>query len=336
METSTITVVGDGGWGTALAILLCEAGHEVRMWSVFPRYLELLDAKRENEKFLPGVEIPEAIRFVPDRDAAFAGAHLIIGAVPTRYLRSVLEAVAPSCSRGIPWVTVAKGIEDGTLMRGSQIIADVLGPVKRGVLSGPSHAEEVARRLPTTVVASSEDEALAERIQAAFMTEHFRVYTNPDVIGVELGGALKNVIAVAAGICDGLEFGDNTKAALVTRGLTEISRLGEAMGARRSTFFGLSGIGDLITTCFSPYGRNRSVGQQIGRGRSLAEILEGMEQVAEGVITTKSAKALAEKQGVEMPITEQTYRVLYENQPPREAVRELMLRGPKAELEELG
>jgi len=331
-----ISVLGDGGWGTALAIVLHNKGHKVTLWSAFADYAATLKAKRENVKFLPGVALPPGLEVTADVRAAVADAEMLVAAVPTPYLRSVMKKLAECYVRGTPIVDVAKGIEAETMMRGSEVIRDVLGAdVPVAHLSGPSHAQEVARGLPTTVVAASSDLALARLVQQAFMTERLRVYTNPDATGVELGGALKNVIAIAGGICDGLGFGSNSKAALITRGLAEIARLGVAMGAKRETFAGLTGLGDLITTCVSPLGRNRYVGEQIGKGRKLREVLATMEQVAEGVLTTKAVCALADKYRVDMPITRQIHRVLFEDRDPLQAVAELMMRSPKAELEEL-
>jgi glycerol-3-phosphate dehydrogenase (NAD(P)+) len=262
-------------------------------------------------------------------------AQLIVSATPTPYLRSVLMKFKDIFVHGTPVVSVTKGIENDTLMRPSEVITNVLGKQPISLLLGPSHAEEVARGLPTTIVASSKDGNLARVVQEVFTTDRFRVYTNPDMIGVELGAAMKNVIAIAAGICDGLKFGDNSKAALISRGLVEISRLGIAMGAQRSTFSGLTGLGDLITTCISPYGRNRWVGEQIGKGKILKEILEKMQQIAEGVWTTKSVMALSNKFKVEMPITKEIYDVLFTDKNPLEAVSDLMMRAPKSEVEEL-
>jgi len=328
-----VTVLGDGGWGTALAVLLHDNGHTVTLWGNFPDYVEHLKRTRCNSKFLPDIRLPDEIDITASADEALDEAEMAVAAVPVVYLRSVMEKVKPAFSRGIPIVSVAKGIENDTLLTARLVIRDVLGEVKVGVLSGPSHCEEVARGLPTTVVAASEDLDYAEEIQMTFMTERFRVYTNEDVVGVELGGALKNVIAIASGICEGLGFGDNSKAALISRGLAEMSRLGVAMGARASTFAGLSGLGDLITTCISPYGRNRAVGLAIGKGKRLDEILRSMSQVAEGVWTAKSACALAERHGVEMPITREVFRILFENKDPRRAVSDLMTREPRRELD---
>ncbi len=331
MAKASITVIGDGGWGTALALLLLGKGHRVRLWGAFPDYVETMRRTRENAKFLPGIRLPEGLELASDLGQAAEAAEVLVAAVPTPFLRQVLRRLAPCYAPGTPIVSVAKGIENQTLLRPSQIVGDVLGRVPVVALSGPSHAEEVARGLPTTVALASRDAALAARVQRLFMTDRFRVYTNRDVVGVELGGSLKNVIAIAAGICDGLGLGDNAKAALLTRGLAEMTRLGLALGARRETFAGLAGMGDLITTCMSPYGRNRAVGIQIGQGRSLDDILAGMEQVAEGVRTAKSVRALARRHGVEMPITEECYRVLFRAKSPARAVHDLMRRAAKEE-----
>jgi glycerol-3-phosphate dehydrogenase (NAD(P)+) len=330
-----ITVIGNGGWGTALAILLHKKGYEVTLWGADASYVDCLKKKRENIKFLKGIPIPQEICITSDISSKLMDAQLIISATPTPYLRSVLMKFKDIFVQGIPIVSVTKGIENDTLMRPSEIISNELGKPPISLLLGPSHAEEVARGLPTTIVASSKDDNLARLVQEVFTTDRFRVYTNPDMIGVELGAAMKNVIAIAAGICDGLKFGDNSKAALISRGLVEISRLGIAMGAQRSTFSGLTGLGDLITTCISPYGRNRWVGEQIGKGKKLQEILEKMEQIAEGVWTTKSVTALSHKFNVEMPITKEIYNVLFTGKNPLEAVSNLMMRAPKSEVEEL-
>ena len=332
MRSERVTVIGDGGWGTALARLLVGNGHAVRLWGAFPAYIDEMRRRRENAKFLPGILLPEALGLTGDMGDAVADADVLVAAVPTQFVRRVLRRLARCYRRGVPVVSVAKGIENRTLLRPTQIIADVLGRVPLVALSGPSHAEEVARGLPATVAVASRNVALARRAQQLFMTDRFRVYTNTDIAGVELGGAVKNVIAIASGICDGLGLGDNAKAALLTRGLAEMTRLGVAMGARRDTFAGLAGMGDLITTCMSPYGRNRSVGVQIGQGKALREILAGMEQVAEGVRTTQSVRALARRHGVETPIAEQCYRVLFRGKSPLRAVGDLMRRGAKDEV----
>lgn len=326
-----VTVLGDGGWGSCLAILLGTQGHRVTLWGAFPDYVEQVRKTRENVKFLPGVPIPPAVDLTSDLRQALEGPEVTVVAVPSQYLRSVLQR----CAAG-PWertlaVSVVKGIEPESLLRMSELIRSIL-PVRRlAVLSGPSVSYEVARGEPTTVAAAAEDGALARQVQELFTTDRFRVYTSSDVVGVELGGSLKNVIAIACGAADGLGFGVNTKAALVTRGLAEMARLGQAMGARAETFSGLSGLGDLVTTCFSSHSRNRSLGDRLGRGVGLADAVRVTEQVAEGVTTAKSAHALARKHRVEMPITAEVYQVLYEGKPPQQAVRDLMLREPKSE-----
>jgi len=329
-----IIIIGNGGWGTALAILLYKKGYEVTLWGYDATYSDYLREKRENVKYLKGIPIPSGICITSNISQKLLDVHIVVVATPTPYLRSVLTKFKDFFAQGTPVVSVTKGIENDSLMRPSEIITSVLGNQPVSLLLGPSHAEEVARGLPTTIVASAKDVALARTVQKIFTTDRFRVYTNPDMMGVELGAAMKNVIAIAAGICDGLKFGDNSKAALITRGLAEISRLGIVMGAQKTTFSGLTGLGDLITTCISPYGRNRWVGEQIGKGKKLQEILEKMEQIAEGVWTTKSVKALSDKLNVEMPITREIYNVLFNNKDPLEAVSNLMMRTPRSEVEE--
>jgi len=325
-----IAVIGDGGWGTTLAILLAKGGYKVRLWGAFADYLEVLDKKRENPKFLPGIEIPRGISFSSDINQVISGASLIVLAVPSHFIRQVLSKIDKQ-SISCPILSASKGIENDTLMRTSEIIEDVLGISSIAVLSGPNISYEVARGLPATSVVASKDGALTKEIQDVLMSERFRVYTSHDVLGVELGGALKNIIAITCGISDGLGFGANTKAAILTRGLVEIIRLGKALGAKHETFFGLSGLGDLITTCVSSHGRNRWVGEQIGKGKKLKDVLDQTEMVAEGIRTTKSALMLARKHNIEMPITTQIYHVLYEDKDPQSAVSELMSRQKKAE-----
>jgi len=326
-----VAVIGDGGWGTTLAILLHNKGYRVSLWGPFADYIRLLDKKRRNPKFLPGVKIPGEISFSADIRLVIQKASLIVLAVPSHFLRGVLAKIKGEDISDSLILSAAKGIENDTLMRLSEVIKDVLGSLRITVLSGPTISYEVARGIPTTCVASSENAQLAKEVQDAFMGERFRVYTSSDVVGVELGGALKNVIAIACGISDGLGFGANTKSAILTRGLVEIRRLGVAMGAKPETFAGLSGLGDLVTTCISSHGRNRGLGEQIGKGRKVKDILARMEMVAEGVRTAKSAFMLAEKHRVEMPITAQIYAVLYEDKDPKAAVNDLMLRQKKAE-----
>jgi glycerol-3-phosphate dehydrogenase (NAD(P)+) len=329
---TTFAVLGDGAWGTAIALLMAaHPEHRVRLWSARPENGRILQERRENVRLLPGVPIPESVRLTTDVAEAAGGADLLIAAVPTVYLRATLRPVAAALRDRRPVLSLAKGLENATFLRPTEILAEVLGPRPLGVLSGPSHAEEVSRGLPTTVVAASEDPDLARWVQQRFSTERFRVYTNLDVAGVELGGALKNVMGIAAGISDGLRFGDNAKAALMTRGLVEMARFGVALGAEHATFFGLAGLGDLITTCVSPHGRNRHVGERLGRGEKLADILAGMTMVAEGVYTTRSVHDRAARMGIDMPITNEVYRVLYEGKDPLAAVNDLMLREHKRE-----
>lgn len=326
-------VLGDGAWGTAIALLLAQdAGHRVTLWSAREENGRLLQARRENVTYLPGVPLPPSIELTSNLADAVRDADLWIAAIPTVYLRSTLAPVAGLLTAPQPVLSLAKGVENRTFLRPSEILRELLGPRSVAVLSGPSHAEEVSRGLPTSVVVASEDAELAKDVQQDFGTERFRVYTNRDAIGVELGGALKNVIGVAAGISDGLSFGDNTKSALLTRGLAEMARFGVALGAARETFFGLAGIGDLITTCVSRHGRNRHVGERLGKGEKWGDIQRTMKMVAEGVWTTRSVHDQAEKLGIEMPIAREVYRVLYEDKDPRTAVTDLMMREPKDEI----
>jgi len=326
-----IAVLGDGGWGTTLSILLYRKKYDITLWGVFPDYISYIKDKRENTKFLAGISIPRELKITDSIEEVTKGAEVIVLAVPSQHMRSVLEKLKPLNLKKTIFVNVAKGVENNTLKRMSELIQEVLGKVKIATVSGPSIAMEVAHGVPTTVVASSEIKGLAKKVQEVFKAETLRVYTSDDLIGVELGGSLKNIIAIAAGINDGLGFGANSKAALLTRGLVEITRLGVAMGAKKETFSGLSGMGDMITTCVSPHGRNRWLGEEIGKGKKLKEIEKETEMVVEGVATTKSAYQLAKKYRVEMPITEQIYQVLYNGKDPRQAVVELMKRDPKPE-----
>ena len=332
-HTERITILGDGAMATVCSILLSQGGHVVTLWSAFEDSITRFLQNRENTRFLPGVRFPQTVRLTANESEAFAGATLILSAIPTQYMRGVWTRVKPHVPAGVPIVSVAKGIENQTLMRPTQIIADVLGMARPALaaLSGPNIAGELARYLPAAAVAASDDPALAQRIQDVFSTQWFRVYTNSDAIGVELAGATKNVIAIAAGILDGLSAGNNAKAGLVTRGLVEITRLGVALGAKEVTFHGLAGLGDLITTCVSPQGRNRTVGEQIGKGHSLEEILATMDSVAEGVPTTRSVMQLARQLNVEMPITAAVHSVLFEGKDVLHAITDLMSRDPKPE-----
>ena len=325
-----IAVLGDGGWGTTLAIILQGKGYDVSLWGAFPEYTEFLKRKRENKKFLPGIKIPVSILLTHDIREATRDKSIIVLAVPSQHMREVARRIGTGRTNAL-YVSVAKGIENHTLSRMSEVVREELGGVDCAVISGPTISYEVARGIPTTAVVASKVRAAAREIQGIFTTERFRLYTSGDVVGVELGGSLKNIIAIAAGMSDGLGFGTNSKAALLTRGIVEITRLGVALGAKKETFAGLSGLGDLVTTCINPHGRNRWFGEQIGRGKRPAAVLKSTEMVIEGVPTAESAYRLARKAAIEMPITEQVYKILYKNKPPGDAVRELMVRPMKAE-----
>lgn len=326
-----VSVIGAGSWGTALACLLHRNGHQVTLWSIMEAEVEMLNTKHEHLSKLPGVHIPEDMVITTDLEASIKGAELMVLAVPSPFTRSTAHSMAPFVEDGQLIVNVAKGIEESTLMILTEIIEQEIPNCRAAVLSGPSHAEEVGRGLPTTVVAGAHDRKTAEFIQNVFMNEVFRVYTSPDMLGIELGGSLKNVIALAAGIADGLGYGDNTKAALITRGIAEMSRIGLAMGGRMETFNGLSGIGDLIVTCASVHSRNRKAGYLMGQGRTMQEAMDEVQMVVEGVYSAKAAVALAKKYGVEIPIIEQVNAVLFEDKPAKEAVADLMLRDKKIE-----
>ena len=318
-----------------MARLLAMAGNEVRIWCHEEDVAAEILESRENSKYLPGVALPRAIGCTTDIAEAVPVAEVLVMATPTPYLRRVCEKMAPLVDSEQVVVGVAKGIEEDTLMLGSQIVEDVCGEMQTAGLYGPSHAEEVARGLPTMVVATSRDHRLAQFVQRLFNQERFRVYTNTDFLGVELGAALKNVIAVGAGICDGLGFGDNALSGLVARGLAEITRLGVVMGARRGTFAGLTGLGDLITTCFSEHGRNRSVGLRLAKGETLEQITESMSMVAEGVRTSRAVRALSQRHNVVMPISNEVCAILFDEKPARKAVEDLMTRPLKPELDEV-
>jgi glycerol-3-phosphate dehydrogenase (NAD(P)+) len=330
--SSRVTVIGGGAMGTACAIVLSEnPDQQVSLWARNPDHAAEMAETRENQRLLPGVSIPSSIAITSDITAAVADSDLLVMAVPTAFLRDCLNDISPALNNDRPVVSVIKGIENETFLRPSEIIGEVLGSRAVVSLSGPSHAEEITRRLPATVVAASGDLALARRVQQTFTTDRFRVYTNVDIIGVELAAALKNVIAIAAGICDGLGYGDNAKSALMTRGLVEMTRFGTSLGALPETFAGLAGMGDLITTCASPYSRNRKVGERLGAGETLDQILQSMDAVAEGVWTTRSVHELAEQQEIDMPITAEVFRVLFEGKPALEATDSLMMRPPRNE-----
>jgi glycerol-3-phosphate dehydrogenase (NAD(P)+) len=324
-----ISILGDGGWGTALGLVLQRNGHSVTIWGHDPSYLEEVRARGENVRFLPGVPIPGAMEWTSDRNVASANRDAIVLAVPSKFYHSTLQSFHGLIDDHTPVVSVSKGLLDDRRL--SEHAMEILELTHIAALSGPSHAEEVARQAPTAVTVASADPELASFFQQLFNGPRFRVYSSTDIVGVELGGALKNVIAIAAGISDGLGFGDNTKAALVTRGLAELMRLGTAAGGRPETFAGLSGAGDLIVTCGSKHSRNRGVGERLGKGETMAQIEAGMSMVAEGVFNACTARHLARKLGVEAPITEEVYSILYEGKSPAESMEALLSRDPKPE-----
>jgi len=330
-----IAVLSDGGWGTALAQHLCGIGHDVTLWGPFPEYIETMRQTRENRKFLPGSQLHPDMKLESDIATAVSGAELLVLASPSQYMRSTLQKLKPLFrAEQHLLVNVAKGIEVGTLKRMSELCVEVLGPCRYVALSGPSHAEEVVKQAPTAVVAASTDISQAEIVQNVFMADRFRIYTSNDVISVELGGALKNVMAIAAGVIDGMKLGDNAKAAMMTRGIAEMGRLGQELGGNAQTFAGLSGIGDLIVTCTSGHSRNRHVGEELGRGRKIDVITQEMGMVvAEGVKTAESAHELALRHQVDTPIINQIYEVLYHDKDPRQAVGELMNRKARSEFD---
>ncbi len=329
-----IAVLGAGSWGTTLAAILATRGHTVTLWGFVPEDIQAIRATGKNSRYLPDLVLPENLELTTDLETALLDRQMVVLATPAQYLRHVLERIPPGNFRDMVVVNVAKGIERGTLLRMSEMVIDMRDDItldRYACLSGPSHAEEVSRKVPTTVVAASSSEETALVIQRAFMTDYFRIYTSNDLTGVELGGALKNVIAIGAGICNGVGFGDNTLAALITRGIAEMRRLGVALGARPETFAGLSGLGDLIVTCMSRHSRNRYVGEQIGKGKKLSDIVNDMTMVAEGVETTRSVFELAQRTGVEMPISHKVHEILFEDKEPFLATRELMTREARVE-----
>lgn len=333
---NNIAVIGAGSWGTALAIVLADNGFQVKLWSRRPEQVQEINERHTNQKYLPEVVLPPTIQASTSFAEVLEQTKYVVLVIPTGYLRQVLKQMNPYLTKEHTFIHSSKGLEPDTYKRVSEIIEDEIEITKRAgivVLSGPSHAEEVSKRYPTTVVVASSSLSLAEEVQDLFINRNFRVYTNTDVIGVEIGGSLKNIIALAAGLSDGLGYGDNAKAALITRGLAEISRLGMEMGAHPLTFSGLAGVGDLIVTCTSKHSRNWRCGYAIGQGKNLDNILAEMGMVVEGVRTTKAAYQLALEKGVEMPITTELYQVLFENKSPRIAVDDLMARGKTHELE---
>ncbi|KAA0207718.1 MAG: NAD(P)-dependent glycerol-3-phosphate dehydrogenase [Ignavibacteriaceae bacterium] len=330
-----VSVLGAGGWGTSLAILLHENSNSVTLWEFNKEYSHTLDSYRENFYYLPKVKIPSGITITNDLYEAATGKDVIIISTPTQYIRSALKELKNATTRNSLIVNVSKGIENDTLMLVNDIIQDIIPdvtPEQICCVSGPSHAEEVSRKIPTAVVCASNSSSSAKTVQDLMSNNYFRVYTCDDVTGVELSGALKNVIAIATGIADGAGFGDNTKAAIMTRGLNEIMKMGLKAGARMETFFGLSGVGDLIVTCSSPHSRNRFVGQEIGKGKSLETVLTEMKMVAEGVATSRSALMLSELRGIEMPIVKEVNEILFNKKDPLDATNELMLRSLKSEI----
>ena len=326
-----IGIIGAGSWGTALAMNLHKNGHSVTVWSIVESEIEMLKNEREHKDKLPGVKLPEDMEFTTDLKMAVTNKDVLVLAVPSPYTRKTSRSIAPYVQEGQLIINASKGIEENTLMTMSQVIEEELPQAEVAVLSGPSHAEEVGKGLPTTIVVGAKKKNTAEYLQNIFMNEVFRVYISPDVLGIELGAALKNVVALAAGIADGLGYGDNAKAALITRGITEIGRLGVAMGGRVETFYGLTGIGDLIVTCASMHSRNRRAGILIGQGYTMEQAMDEVKMVVEGVYSAKAAIGLAKKYEVQLPIIEEVNAVLFEGQPADESVQNLMLRDKKIE-----
>lgn len=335
MSDFSIAVLGAGSWGTALGIVLCNKGHRVNLWMRSEEQYRNMVSTGKNDRYLPNINLPDNLNLYVDLRKSVLNADAVLLSVPSQSVREILRKINPYLRGSEIIINSSKGLERDTHLTISQVVNDELPDNEFAVLSGPSHAEEVCKNMPTTVVVASKSKVTAELVQDLFITPEFRVYTNPDVIGVELGGALKNVIAFGAGIADGLGFGDNAKAALITRGISEIARLGKVMGANRSTFAGLSGIGDLIVTCTSMHSRNRRAGILIGEGKGLEETLKEIGMVVEGIMTTKAAYELAQKYNVEMPITQEIYNVIYNGGNAREAVINLMTRSRKHEMEEV-
>lgn len=326
-----VGVIGAGSWGTALSVLLADNGHQVTIWSIDENEVKMLDEKREHLMKLPGVKLSDSMKITGDLKAAVMGKDFLVLAVPSPFTRATAKKMSAYVVKGQIIVDVAKGIEESTLLTLSSQIEEEIPQADVAVLSGPSHAEEVGRRLPTTCVIGARTQKTAEYLQSMFINRVFRVYTSPDILGIELGGSLKNVIALAAGIADGLGYGDNTKAALITRGIAEIARLGVKMGGKIETFTGLTGIGDLIVTCASVHSRNRKAGYLIGQGKSMQEAMDEVQMVVEGVYSAKAAAKLSEKYDIPMPIVEEVNKVLFEGKSPSEAVDDLMLRESRSE-----
>jgi len=326
-----ISIIGDGGWGTTLAIYLSRQKYPVMLWGAFAENIAQSAISRENKKFLPGIRIPSQVRLTSDINEALFFGDLIVLSTPSEYLSDTLIKIQNTSYKARVFVSAVKGIHPGSFKRMSEIIHEYLPKVPLVVLSGPTIAGEVAQRIPTTAVAACKDKKLAGAIQKVFNSDTFRIYTNTDVIGVEFGGSVKNVIALACGICDGLKLGTNAKAAVLTRGLGEITRLGMALGARRETFYGLTGLGDLVTTCFSPGSRNRRVGEALGRGEKIKDVLGGMHAVAEGVVTARAVYHLAQKKKMDMPVVTEVYKIIFENKSAKRAMKDLMGRSLKSE-----
>jgi len=332
-KIQNISVIGDGGWGTTLAVHLSKNKHNVKLWGPFPSYIRRINKSRYNTKFLPGVRLSHNIKLTENLANAIEESSVIVFAIPSKYASNILKKIKKTkinLSNKI-FLSVTKGINTTKLLRMSEIIRKELGNIPIAVLSGPTIAVEIAQGVPSTAVVASHNLKIAKKVQAIFNSNNFRIYTNTDVIGVELGGSIKNIIAIACGVCDGLGFGSNTKAAILTRGLAEMARLGKALGAKQHTFSGLTGLGDLVTTCVSPNSRNRNVGEQLGRGKSIKSIMSKMEMVAEGVETVKAANKLSRKYKVSMPITTEVYNIIYRNKKPLKAVSDLMKRKIKSE-----
>ena len=332
---ANVGIIGAGSWGTALASLLYDNGHQVTVWSIDDKEVKMLSEEREHKTKLPGVKLPEEMIFTGDLEQTILGKDFLVMAVPSPFTRATAKKMGPYVAKGQILVDVAKGIEEHTLKTLSEQIEEEIPQADVAVLSGPSHAEEVGRKLPTTCVVGAKTRKTAEYLQKMFINSVFRVYTSPDIKGIELGGSLKNVIALAAGIADGLGYGDNTKAALITRGIAEIARLGVKMGGKLQTFTGLTGIGDLIVTCASVHSRNRKAGYLIGQGKSMQEAMDEVQMVVEGVYSAKAAKALSEKYQVSMPIVAEVNAVLFEGKDPADAVDDLMLRESRSEVQTL-
>lgn len=327
----TITILGDGAWATTIALLLNKNGHKVTVWSTFSDYLDELDKKRVNDKYLPSFSIPKEIIFKKDINEAILNSEMIIDAIPSKFYRSVLSKIDKKNIQGKIFVNVSKGIEQGTLKRMTEIAKEEFKNIQTCVLSGPTIAHEVALEMPAVAISASSNLNVAKKVQELFFNEKFRVYTSTDPVGVELCGALKNIIAIVAGISDGLGFGANSKAAILSRGIVEIARLGQALGAKKKTFYGIAGLGDLATTCISPESRNRSLGEEIGKGKKLEEIVSSTNSIIEGATTTEAVYNLSKKYKIEMPITNQVYLMLYNNKDPKQALTDLMFRSKKGE-----